>query len=347
MSDKMTNVVHVGLCKTGTTFLQQNIFSKHSGIHYLGKVVLDDEALLEAGVQLARQSSVQFVLDDVKAIFNAEFQKTAPGQVRVLSEEDLTTFKFLDPAICAARLRQVFGDARILLTVRNPFHWLESLYFFRLWVGQPDVMQPFADWLRWALAQPYVLNPITEIYFAQIARLYEDTFGRENVLVVPYELLKENPVDYFTTMGSFMSVDVEELLTLNRARDGKTKEKSRMSVCEAEFHQLLKSLGEKNTRVFAKGLAKWIDRLPKEQRAPLLTRLKAARKESVDSPEWRQVFQQTRKALRPIFADSPAATIDWPPSLQNRMISQLGPSIRALSEQRKLDLGRFGYPLAD
>ena len=48
--------------------------------------------------------------------------------------------------------------------------------------------------------------------FHRLISIYQDTFGIENVLVLPYEMFREEPTLYFQTLGNFCGVIIPQSL---------------------------------------------------------------------------------------------------------------------------------------
>lgn len=152
--------------------------------------------------------------------FNAEAVKTAleqhfkPGR-NLISDEalvgDFYRLKLMNSKIVADRLRQIFPGARIIVTIRNQYDFMESLYKQYLYRGGVKKFRAFVNYkngdfrpthLRWNLSVD-----IAMFDYLRLIEYYERLFGKENLLVVPYELLQTDPKLFIQTLFSWMGLD--------------------------------------------------------------------------------------------------------------------------------------------
>ena len=100
-------VIHVGLHKTGTSFLQAEIFPKIKNVNYIG--------MLRYG------------------------SKIYEDKLNIISDEELSVNPHLPPChgnyfdsgqrnVIAERLQSIFPNAKIILGIRNKDTWLRSVY---------------------------------------------------------------------------------------------------------------------------------------------------------------------------------------------------------------------------
>ena len=100
-------IIHVGLHKTGTSFLQAEIFPRIKNVNYIG--------MLKYGTK---------IYDD---------------KLNIISDEELSVNPHLPPChsdyfdsgqryVIAERLHSIFPDAKIILGIRNKDSWLRSVY---------------------------------------------------------------------------------------------------------------------------------------------------------------------------------------------------------------------------
>lgn len=180
-------IIHIGCPKAGSTFLQQ-YFSEHPDINYDAmdfeefkrtghlneniadkKVsvpfrVLSEEALSVAGIKVERLGVTYQELPDVQ-------------------QHQLNT---------ARRLHQLFPTAKILMVVRGFETLIPSLYSQYVIKGYRS---DFATFLK------EHENAFTEQFnYDFLYQTYVDVFGESNVLVLPYEMLKESPNKFLSVI---------------------------------------------------------------------------------------------------------------------------------------------------
>lgn len=184
-------LIHVGLHKTATTWMQQRIFSALDGsqIAYCG-----DTARIHGAFVMppAGRFSVAAALDILAPVLE---RARALDRPVVLSDEALGGLPFRQKYFreaAAQRIRKTFPDARILVTVREQSAVIYSMYGEYIKYGNSSSLRQF-------LAQPpagSVFHPILDLSFydyERAHRLYAGLFGARNVLMLPMEWTTANP----------------------------------------------------------------------------------------------------------------------------------------------------------
>lgn len=182
-------IIHVGFHKTGTTFLQ-HYFKQHPDVWY-------DQSFFEQ----YRQTGEITIENQIK-----DCQVTESNVA--LSEEQLTVWngvlnplgaKFQEYNIeahqkrNAQKLFELYPNAKILITIRGFDTLLQSLY--AQYVLNGGVLF-FGDFF-----EVQQKNKLQKLFnYDYVFSIYSKMFGAKNVLILPYELLKENPAAYIATI---------------------------------------------------------------------------------------------------------------------------------------------------
>lgn len=211
-------LVHIGLPKTGTSSLQAGLFATHPQIRYLGKPWWDETAGLDASLaahrlvdSLWQEDTFAFDWDVARRRFDTGIAPRAEGKTCVLiSEEGLSAALAADRWVTARRLRAFFGEARILITVRNQLDALHSLY---RWFHTRGLVDGSAD--RWiARCRAYddyrgeiADYPLRQYRYAALYACYRDLFGAGRVLVLPFEWMIREPERFAHEFARFAGVD--------------------------------------------------------------------------------------------------------------------------------------------
>ena len=125
--------IHVGLPKTATTMLQAHLFPNHPQIEYLGK--------FPRGRNLFRDAAINTIIMEVarKRVFNPDLERCrrlfdesiAPalqsGRIPLCSAEDFTVGGARRRRARAENLRAVFGDCKVVFTLRRPLRFVEGM----------------------------------------------------------------------------------------------------------------------------------------------------------------------------------------------------------------------------
>src|SRR5262245_25320915 len=108
-------LIHIGVGKTGTTTLQNNLFARHRGILNIGRPYASQE--IKSGVESLRDDDTFDYLSTAMARLIAAALARANGRTIVLSDETLV--HSVHQSLIAARLHAAAANAHILITVRN------------------------------------------------------------------------------------------------------------------------------------------------------------------------------------------------------------------------------------
>ena len=183
-------IVHLGYHKTATTWLQKQLFPRASSHDFLCRKAVQDAFLAPAGMHFCPQQAARVL--------------ALEGRNRpvLLSEENLSGYLhngglhgFLAPEV-ARRIKAVLPDARIVIFIRNQFEICRATYAQYVsgggtW-GQGRYFET-ARRVRGALTRPWKA-PAFEFEHFEFDRLiahYDALFGKDRVLVYPYEWLRD------------------------------------------------------------------------------------------------------------------------------------------------------------
>lgn len=207
-------VVHIGFPKTATTFLQTSVFPQlPQGFNY------PDNKTTEAFFRP--------IADHDDTIFDWEDSARRLAGVSQTHEHCLFSYEpltgahyrsaFVNRTLIARRLRQI-GFDRVIITIRNQFDALESAY--KQYVKSGGVLR-FDDYVQFDPDKPRYLYPEYFDYL-RIFRLYSETFGRDNVLILQHERLREpsfgKDLARFLAIEHF-AIDVQAKINPSLSRD--------------------------------------------------------------------------------------------------------------------------------
>ena len=192
-------LIHPGWHKTGTTFLQECVFSDrtvfsslctHQEIHDL----------------VVSPHDLEFDPKPFSDLVNQRRLGSAGATADVVSSEILSGTMFFgsrDSAVLAERLRAALPEARILLTVRAQVPWVASVYLEYLKRGGRKSLPEF---LSHSPEPGYHWFSTTLLKFDLLASKYAKLFGPENVLVLPQELLLKDRPAFLSHLFDFAGV---------------------------------------------------------------------------------------------------------------------------------------------
>lgn len=192
-------LIHPGFHKTGTTYLQEVLFTDDRGFrqpwnrHFIYEHLIDPHELA-------------FNPEAAKAAFAVASPVPDGGAVAVVSEEGLCGNPFngaREAGIFARKLRAVFDDAYILLTVRNQSEMLRAVYIQYLKAyGRRD---PESFYHPPRFPEFSAFDP--DIYrYDRLAECYAALFGAARVLVLPQELLQRDEDAFISALERLMDI---------------------------------------------------------------------------------------------------------------------------------------------
>lgn len=168
--------IHIGLHKTGTTYLQYNIFPTLSNFHYvqlppwrlLTKENVSDEQLQQYKATILKDWDGQ-----KKIIISNEFFS---GAIEKFTKKELISI--LD------NLKKIFPQAQIITVLRSPRGYFNSLYNFRV-VSRGYCTQSISDY--YAQNKKYFLEKFDYDF---LLKAINERFSKASI--VKYESIKDN-----------------------------------------------------------------------------------------------------------------------------------------------------------
>jgi hypothetical protein len=106
----------------------------------------------------------------------------------------------------AERLAATFPEARVLVVIREQAQMLVSAYKQYVKRGGPGTLEQYAT-----SPSQQLRVPLFDFRFFEYHRLvgyYQSLFGAENVMVLPYELLRAKPLAFLERIGGFAGTNV-------------------------------------------------------------------------------------------------------------------------------------------
>jgi hypothetical protein len=219
--------IHIGVSKTATTTLQQNVFERLNGILYLGKPAPHERDRAVNGFSDASSELLQRTLRDTirGSLCSSQHIEVLRGTIQALkmsgepviySNELLTNNKHLSFSEIASRVRDIFGPSTLILTVRNPQTALLSQHLHEL-ARLPGVPFSFTKWLDDAIENPRRINQEGESleqyrYISMLNQLRTVFDG--NIKILRYEDLVTSPSAFSLALARLIGVEHESIETL-------------------------------------------------------------------------------------------------------------------------------------
>jgi len=202
------SLIRIGVHKCGTTFLNSTLFPRLTHYQYPG-FPPDDNPFSELVERVI--DGQPYDLARCRELVAAHWRPREAERAVILSDGRLSAARKVDQATVARRLHDCVGPVHILLTIRQPEPFLQSL-FTQIW----DHVPADADINRW-LEENWEAGLMLrrQIAFDEMVRPYVDVFGDDLVHVHLLDEMHKAPADAARFLGAVFDqdpADIEDLL---------------------------------------------------------------------------------------------------------------------------------------
>jgi hypothetical protein len=202
-------VFHIGMHKTGTTWLQNSYFSKNKDFNLLNDTIepWNDDLLKE----IISVDELDFNIQKVRKIIKSRFKDDV---INIVSAERLSGHPVsggYDMEKIANRISKISSKIKILITTREVNSFIKSVYKQMVREGYCGTDHDFLFNNNWK-----TINTSKD-YFLQkkIQDIYKEIFKPSNVLTLTFEEFKSNKKEFITKIENFLEL-------LNKFDDKKT-----------------------------------------------------------------------------------------------------------------------------
>lgn len=211
-------VIHVGTGKTGTTFLQYNFFNKLDDICYIGQ---SPETMFnyDKNMRFLTHSNFSAINEEeiskIKKFLESYNSKNLP---MLISDEGYffsINENFLRMGNSCINIKKIFSTPRIIFTFRKQDDFIESFYRECIFKGYHTSAFNFIGYRNGIFSEfdQYAENSIDvkTLNWNSTINFLDSFFGRDNVLALPYELLRDNPHDFSQRITTFLGTPLPEV----------------------------------------------------------------------------------------------------------------------------------------
>ena len=212
--------IHVGVPKSGTTFLQRFVFNniQNTKFEELNNFNFSDSENLPCS------SLYEYIFGSNQIMYSEEVNRKIFDNVRnhfespginkyILSRESLTHHEY-NHELIVKKLKFLFPNAKIIISIRNQKEILFSKFLWHLksWNHvfyakknnsfNKFIVNEFSD-------KNYKFRIRNSINYHNVIKNYEKYFGQENILIILYEDLKNNKNKLINKLEDFIGEKVK------------------------------------------------------------------------------------------------------------------------------------------
>jgi hypothetical protein len=196
----MIEFAHIGLQKTGSTWLRYGIFDQHPELEVFGHIV-KGHRLEKPGYLVQEIYDPNFDKERWLQALHVYTTLFRPNRIVGISNEQLSGHAFDTPLglLVADRLHKVFGDIKIILVLRNPVSFIESAYVQAIKSGTMTLdFDTFLGDPKWHD------RVISRVDYLSLVNKYRSLYS--HFLVLPYELVNDDAQLFLDHICSFLNI---------------------------------------------------------------------------------------------------------------------------------------------
>jgi hypothetical protein len=206
------NFLHIGLHKTASTWLQKVVFDHHPDMFVFQPATREKKSHEVIG----RIYQTPTGLFDTEQWWSDFKQETSDldfaGKIVGISYEVLAgdMIHGRDAMVFARRCHDLFGQTKVILVLRHPVEYINSMY-------QQYVVQGGAFTMQTLLQDRTIpgADIAHKLDFQVLIDIQHRIWSPENVLVLPFELMRNDRYDFLSRIWEFLGVNEPEKLNAN------------------------------------------------------------------------------------------------------------------------------------
>lgn len=204
-------IIHPGLPKTATTAIQREILQNTKGIRNIGKPY---SKLAKELDEIAYDDEISFDFESVKSKIYNTLEQDSDNLTVVISYEGLSFAPEAERGRTVKRLKKLFPEAKILITIREQRKMLGSLYTHQL----KKMLQhgDYKSFKSWGASQLKAKGSasIDNVFYGKLIDEYSEHFGKDNLSIIPVELLKKKPAEFTGKLSESLGINQETIKEL-------------------------------------------------------------------------------------------------------------------------------------
>ncbi|NVB40669.1 sulfotransferase [Pseudenhygromyxa sp. WMMC2535] len=213
--------LHVGLHKTGTTFLQERVFPALEGVRFVHPLHVPrtgDGPIERFMLELFFRNAAHIDYAAHREAIYRWIEDEVDEPALLISSEALVGWPIENHAnfcVNTDRLAEIFPDAKVMLVVRRQDKWVNSAYNQLLKAGFSTSIERYLNYRsgRFDRYNVGLYNgpnvDARDLDWGAFDAYYRQRFGEQSVLTLPFELFGASSEDFLARIYAFMGLDAE------------------------------------------------------------------------------------------------------------------------------------------
>lgn len=207
-------LIHIGYHKTATTWLQAKLFTSESMVFEPLSREGSGKSTLAIKFFVDDEENLLSPFDDNAERIRSELEDLIDGNDRFQSKIPVLTHERLsgnahsggfDAKKIARMLKSTFPQGKVMIVIREQRSFMLSMYFQYLYRQGTHSLEKYLS-LKYDNARPGF--EFSHVNYLPLVKEYCNLFGKENVLVLPYEMFREDPSAYIARLGRFLEAEI-------------------------------------------------------------------------------------------------------------------------------------------
>jgi hypothetical protein len=202
-------LLHIGYPKTGSTWMQHHIFDNHA----LGFSIPWSNSRQLAISHFVICNHFNFAPNQaINSFYEGMITSCKNNLIPVISDETLGGDPLnwhINPVVVSHRLHDTFPQAKIFMSIREQKSSIISFYSEYIKHGGTHSFNDFIG-VNNCLGKAPIFD-ITQLEYDKLINYYQSIFGKENVLVLPFELFIMDKYKYINLILQFLKIETNAI----------------------------------------------------------------------------------------------------------------------------------------